>query len=65
MDRRSVRDMNSTETGSHPYPFDADAFAVGQDHGKRNRYSLSQSTGPAWVYWYGEGRVQTAANCVR
>jgi hypothetical protein len=52
----------TTDTG-HPYPFDADAFAVGQAHGRRNRYSLTQSIDKpnpaAWIYWYEQGRGTT------
>jgi hypothetical protein len=48
---------------AHPYPFDADAFAVGQAHGRRNRYSLTQSIDKpnpaAWIYWYEQGRGTT------
>jgi hypothetical protein len=45
----------STATKTHPYPFDADGFDTGVRHGE-SRYSLTASTGPAWVYWYHEGR---------
>ena len=50
--------MNST--GSHPYEFDADAYETGRRHGHIGRYSLNASTGPAWIYWYEQGRADAA-----
>jgi hypothetical protein len=41
---------------THPYPYDAEAYAVGNEHGG-SRYSLSQQTGAAWIYWYEQGRA--------
>ena len=56
----------NTETGSHPYKFDADAFDTGRRHAEptpawpNGRYSLTASTGPAWIYWYEQGRGAAA-----